>query len=1303
MKKRERKLLTLFLVPILIIVLLQGIIPFLMMIFSGLRSTMENSIIQMNNHLVQNRQVVLENEMNEKWRSIYKECEGLNNSLDKLLEDKDKNIDEFLRSKKLQETYTTTVFPELLDVLQYNNTTGLFLVLANDNSINEANDYTGFFIRDSDPETKVTSHTDLMLERGSKELAHTHSLSLDSSWSTDFHFSAEGSRNADNFFYKPYMAGIAHQSISLENLGYWSRPFILEDHYMDNHKMITYSVPLIYRGTVYGVIGIEISLNYLSTYFPVEDFGKDQSAGYVLAIERQATAFQGITGNGSLYTTVMHNNFSISFTAEGDSGLFKVENSKLGDQNIYAIIHPLNLYSNNSPYDDTNWILCGLVTENSVYGLGQQIYEKMALMILLSVLFAILFVHLSVRLITKPIYRLVDSVRGGVSCIRTFEKSRIQEIDELHRVILNLTDSQKQSEQQLLEEKERYRIAVESSNDIFFTFRENDQVLEIVNSGIFDGIWDCEKHPEYLDSDRIYFEDRERLLDAVQNASGEIHVDFRLRATADKEFFWYNLSATVIPDTDGFYNRIVGCLHNINHHKMMEETQKNKYLQDSVTNFYRLTYGMQQLHSAVTQDECGTLVLTDICDFTKINEQYGLIFGNMLLEQLANMLSDKLATLTNGNLVRIRASADRFLIWIPHTDEESTKKAMDDIQEDFACLTDDSLLSLRFDCGIMRIDEENPISQSLEGVKRALLYSRYWKTGAVAYHTLSDSERNISGKVPLFEVDSYERQKQMSIASLALNLFDKSGNTSVILDMLAQKISEQYNLGNLIITHFNREYLANSLVYHWKTLKNPDSFQKLSHYSESDYQYFVKNSTLQEVCAFSEDSLLPEQITNYAKNDPGILFHMTDNSNYSGSIVFLGTDPSLLDNEVSHKALEEICFVIQNKINLMHHDKSAQAKSEFLARMSHEIRTPMNGIIGMTEIALKENQTPEKRLDCLQKIDNFSKYLLGLLNDILDMSKIESGKMILAEDHCNLPQILQSITSVLSSKLNEKSILLTKNFRLTHHHFIGDEVRINQILVNLLSNAIKYSDPGSPVTISALETEVNSRYSDIYFAVEDHGIGIAKDKQELIFQSFEQADNSTLARSQGTGLGLAISSRLIHMMDSEIHVDSTPGEGSTFYFTLRLKIANGYAESEAIDADNISFEGRRVLIAEDNDLNMEIAKTILEDIGLTVEEAYNGEEAVQLIRDSKPGYYDLVLMDIMMPVMNGYDAARAIRKLEHADAKTIPIVAMSANAFEDDVKNSLASGMNRHIAKPINIERLQQTLTEILSKSKKSD
>lgn len=1295
---RKKKLARIFMVPVLVIVLIQGILPFLVLRLSGTTKNLEKNIIQMDVHTVENRQVVLENDMIEQWRSVYLESDGLTHQLTTLLDRKEKGIDTFLCTPDLQKEYLRKVFPDMVDVLQHNTTSGLFLILANDNPVQEEAGYRGFFVRDSDPDTRISSNTDLLLEKGDKKLAQDLSVSLDSAWSTDFHFAGHGNRSADDFFYKPYVAATEYPETDMVNIGYWAKPFILEDHYMDNHQMITYSVPLICDNTVYGVLGVEISVKYLSGYFSLKELDNTLNAGYALVIGHQDGEYECIFGKGSLYDAASGDNGMLKFKKQTENELYKVIDAQIGKQDIYAITKPLNLYSNNVPYEDTDWMLCGFVTEDSIYGPARGIYQKLIVAILFSALLAGVIVYITIRYITNPVYRLVESVRGGVLGIHNFRHSDILEVDELHEVVEKLTDAQRQTQEQLLEEKERYRLAVESSQDMFFTFRKKEQLLEIVNSNNgHDGIWDCKEHPEWIGTNTIHPEDRAYVCRRLEQGGNNIEIEFRMSPDGQDDYIWVLLSGSFIQDDNGEDSRIVGCLHNINQRKLLEEERKKKQFFDPVTSFYRMTYGIEQIRSRREKYAQGVMALTDISKFTKIDEQYGIIFGDMILQRLAYLLQLRCDKFGFKDAVAIRAGADQILLWIPDTTCAQVEKMMDSVQRDFAALTDPDRLALKLCCGITQMDPYLPVSDCIEEVKQALTIAKRRQKLSVVYQKLSGYEREISSEVVFEEVASLGRIRQMSLSSLTLNLFDKAGDITVILDVLALKIQAQYPLANVVISSFNHEYLVNTLFYRWQNTRHFRNWDGIIHCQENTVQSFLDSWQMQEILPVTEKVAEDPIVSMFVDGKDGLIFHMQDNAQYTGSILFMGIPAEILEEESERKLFYEISSIIQNRINLQRHDLSAQAKSDFLARMSHEIRTPMNGIMGMTEIALTKGQTDEKRIDCLEKIRSSSTYLLGLLNDILDMSKIESGKMKLVEDSCNLPHMLNGLKVLLESKIAEKDMTFVQDIDLKHSWFKCDELRLNQILVNLLGNAVKYSGQNGQIRLCVKETQKDNGSSALRFAVSDNGIGIPKEKQQLIFQSFEQADDSDSARRQGTGLGLAISSHLVHMMNSEICLESIPGEGSTFSFTVEFPWLGEKEQSVEQDTETVSFEGKRVLVVEDNLLNMEITHTILEGYGILVDEAYNGQEAVDRIRDTEPGIYDLILMDIMMPVMDGLEAARMIRRMAREDCKTIPIVAMSANAFEEDVRRSLESGMNGHLSKPVDIGRLKEMLGRMLA------
>ena len=1288
--KKERKLSQILLSPILIMVVLFGIIPYILFIVSGVRSTIEKNTILMDKHVVENRQVVLENEMVEHWTKIYKENEILSTALQQILNEKNIQVDQFLSNPDIQQEYLENVFDDMTEALQYNTASGVFLVLANNNSVEEESSYQGFFLRDSDPQNKIATNTDLLLERGSKELSQKSTIPLDSGWTTNFTLMGNGMRKSDDFFYKPYMAALQFNSADMEKLGYWSEPFVLEDNNIDSHQMITYSVPLSYYGTIYAVIGVEIGIDYLTDYFTVKDLDENLNAGYTLAVKVSGDTYRNAVGKGSLYNAVKDSKGLFELEKQSEKDLYKVKDAKIGKQDIYCVYSMIDLYSNNVPYDNTQWVLCGLVTEESIYGISTQLYNKMIIAMIFSIVCAFVIVNIIIKNVTRPVYRLMESVRKGVNGIHDFPVSHISEIDELHDVVENLTDLQKHNEELLLEEKERYRIAVKNSQDAFFIFRAKDRMLEIVNSKENDGLWDCWNHPEYIYNNNIYPDDADTVYDTIDKLEKEINIEFRLRSADDAEYKWVNMTGSIMRNTEGKLILIIGCIRNIHEAKLYEEARKNRKNYDSLTSYYRLSYGLKMIRKYADKYEKNSFLLFDIAKFSAIDENYGLVFGDVLVEQLAVIIKAQCNKANIHNQICIRAGADQLLIWCPRVDTDRAYKLAQDIHTEFSSLINENYYAISFYCGIAQTGLEFDKEKDVRAVKCALAIAKMTKRTIVIAKTVHEDELTNISESEFVDINPINHLKELRLSSLAMNILDRGDDIHVILDILVCKMLEKYEFDNLIITEFMNEELASSCLYVYKDEEHLSG--EVTRCTESQRQEFLKSTNTQQIVAVEGDEGNEIVLGSFGKMR-GVAYNMLDDMHYSGSIIFAGMSSDVLEDEHSRKQLEEISVIIQNRINLQRHDLSAKAKTEFLARMSHEIRTPMNGIIGMTEIALQDGQNETNRIECLKKIKSSSNYLLGLLNDILDMSKIESGKMKLVKEKANLAKLIEDITPMIEARIDSKSINYVTDVELKHSWFVFDSLRINQILVNFLSNAIKYSNTGGNIRLTVKESIINDKESELYFAVSDDGAGIADNRQEAVFRSFEQADDSKLARRQGTGLGLTISNRLVHMMDSDINLESEVGKGSTFSFSVRFEVVPEDIVVSNEDSNSYDFTGKRVLAVEDNELNMEIVKTLLEKYGIIVDEAYDGQQAVDIMMKAKPHYYDLILMDIMMPVMDGLEATRRIRQMDSEYCHNVPIIAMSANAFDEDVKRSLECGMNDHISKPINVSKLERALS----------
>ena len=392
-------------------------------------------------------------------------------------------------------------------------------------------------------------------------------------------------------------------------------------------------------------------------------------------------------------------------------------------------------------------------------------------------------------------------------------------------------------------------------------------------------------------------------------------------------------------------------------------------------------------------------------------------------------------------------------------------------------------------------------------------------------------------------------------------------------------------------------------------------------------------------------------------------------------------------------------------------ESASKAKSTFLSNMSHDIRTPMNAIIGFATLALDDIRDGKKVEDYLSKILSSSKHLLGLINDILDMSRIESGKVVLEEQETDLVTTLQELQSIMEGQAKERKLKLHVDYsNLRDRHVYCDKTRLNQVMFNLLANAVKFTSEGGSIwlTMSQLEPTYEVEDRAIYeIRVKDTGIGIGKEFIKHIFEPFERERTSTVSKIQGTGLGMAITKNIVDMMGGTIEVESQKGVGTEFIIRLelRLQAETGAANEEGAKqhghAEGVAeFAGKRLLLAEDNELNREIACMLLSKYGFVIDTAENGQEAVDLVAASAPDYYDLVLMDIQMPVMDGHEATRRIRNLEDKELAKVPVVAMTANAFDEDRKAAKECGMNGFISKPINMQEVVQALRMCLQDHK---
>jgi signal transduction histidine kinase/ActR/RegA family two-component response regulator len=514
------------------------------------------------------------------------------------------------------------------------------------------------------------------------------------------------------------------------------------------------------------------------------------------------------------------------------------------------------------------------------------------------------------------------------------------------------------------------------------------------------------------------------------------------------------------------------------------------------------------------------------------------------------------------------------------------------------------------------------------------------------------------------------------------------GTLANSIDEMADSMTEAER-GPLAITDMNFNIIfANDI---WLALldKKLDDVLGTAYYASS---YYPESSVYDPVMALREgresEIMYMKELRCYLKGEAS---YLTDNLRNRIGYIITSTDVTdfMEQQEQLKKAVEEAKLANEHKGN-------------FLARMSHEIRTPMNAIIGMTGIVKKKLSSKSYSIDDvltnISQIETSSHHLLGLLNDILDLSKIEAGKIELVMEDMDLLKLAQTVITIIQPKCDEKNITFDTHFDIPSNIlYRGDSLRLRQVLINLLGNAVKFTPDKGTVSYQMVCKEQKNGKSFIHFSVKDTGIGIPEKAQLTLFQPFQQADNQITQKYGGTGLGLAISKNIVQMMGGDIAINSVEGSGSDFFFNLWLEETGAPQETESAVKDVTGLlKGKKALLVDDVDINRIIAMDMLENTGITIVEAGDGAEAVKIFRESAGNEYDIIYMDVQMPIMNGHDAAKVIRAMERPDAKTVPIVALTANTFKEDIDKAIASGMNAHLAKPMDRDKTIEVTLKML-------
>ena len=1304
MRMKKRTIFSLFVVPLILVMMVQAMISYGTFFFSGTPFLLKEYSVGILNQTVENRKILLV----QRWSEMKEEEAKAKNALEQQLTTRRITVHDFLNNEEAQKDFLENMLDTMLYMMRKNTVTGSFLILANDSVGTQESTCDGIYFRDSDPTGNPADYADVLLERGASSFSHAKGIPLDTLWTTSFHLGKSGELSCDDFFFKPYEAAKLYPDTDYRNLAYWSRPFTLEGNTKsDSYHMIAYSIPLVYQGTVYGVMGVEISENYLAEMLPVRELNSQNQGSYMLAGLAEDGSLDPMVVTGAAVLTMER----LETETTRYNSLYRLS---VRGKEAYAGVSRLHLYNTNTPFSDEVWVVAGVEGERELFGIGNKIVWNLLIAILVGLVFGMVSIYIMVSHLTKPIRGLVKCIRNsGGKRLTGYQMSDIAEVDELFDVVQELMVRQQEAEYSLMEEKERYRIALQSSTDILYSYDVRGDCMNVYNVGDkegMEGVTECHYDSDALEQLKaccLHEDDREMVREALRESENEIDLVFEARMSEEAtDYSWMEMTGKVICDANGERSKIIGSIKNIHEKKIQELMELDTVRRDPVTGLYRRSVGEKMISAQWEENTAGCLLLLDMDRFRELDERYGIVFGDAILEQIGSSILKIKETFTEDGRIRmmaVREGGDEILIWMEGARKAEAADFLQALRERIADIYPDAGFCLQISSGGAVRRKKEELSALMDRAAWALAYAKNSRSGvSVFYEELSGEQlESLCRKPEIDEIVSVSYQRGIPMVPLVFNFFDKSSDVRGILSVLLVKLGTHYGLSDILISEADAQFYTVHMAYQWHSRPEYRIGGGAKYFTEEEYEeYAASLNGGFRIFAGSAERKKENDFFVIPPRTSCLTVPLYDSGKYTGCITYAADAEQLNLREAERGELLEIAKIIESNINRERYDLASRAKSDFLSRMSHEIRTPMNAIIGMTGIAIQEKQDSQKVEDCLHKIDSSSQYLLSLINDILDMSKIESGKMKLENGIFSMKQLLEGVYNLIEPQTMEKNIEFTREFVISEEWVTGDSLHLNQVLINLLGNAVKFTPRGGHIRLKAVQKPAGEGMVKTTFSVRDDGIGVSSENRQRIFRSFEQASDDTSRKYGGTGLGLAISDRLVRMMGGHIALESEENKGSDFSFTLLQTVGRRPAEEDdkLTEGALAGLEGARILLVEDNELNLEIARTILEMQKCQVETALNGQEGVDRFCESSEGYYDLILMDIRMPVMDGLEAAKLIRASGRTDARTVPIVAMSANAFEEDVKKSLESGMNAHLAKPFQMEDLIRTMRRIIGR-----
>ncbi len=1311
--KERAPLMRKIIIPLLAATILQAVIFYVFMSISGTEEELNVNSESLIMETSARRSLYIETELHRRKNGISSIENALQKSYKSIASKYALNVSEFLGDDKYTNDFLSDISDDILGTLRINSANGAFVVLNNSSEAPSKNmqaSYRGIFFSDTEPELALSDYSDIVMMKGAASIAEEYDIPVDLNWTDKFRYNPVDTDM--DYFFTPVITACTEKDFPDEHLGYWSRPFYLTNskHYHED-LVIAYSEPVKIDNVVVGVVGITISVDDIAELLPSEEATGNESGCYALlsyskgndyitvdAISNTANGFEQYVG------------MPLKFVAEKDSRLKTIKDISIDNSQAMCAYTDMNLYSEDSPYEKERWAVGVVDNEDSIYVDYSGFHLRLAMALIIAITIGTATVFFTVRYTAKPIKALAEKVRSADqnTVIGTIETD-ISEIHDLSDALNSLSSKRQEYQSELITERERYLVALRSINE---SILEYDCATDVFSMYHFRGDKNEDvKMTEYprfrslVERGEITHEDYiPAMLNFINGTSGEDGVYFRIRKPKGDGYIWTYAKSRCIYDNDGKLVRVIASAKDVTKEKEREQKRLEKERRDPVTNFYTAEYGAILVSKFIVEyrGDSAISAILRIVDLDIMLSRYGRTFCAAVLEEIAAVIRRDVP----DNFVVYRGGMDEFVIITTISSKDEARLFFRKLIDDVNSIYNSESIKIESVVGAYLRNHTEPMSASK-------LKTRFASAAAFRFRdeyngiVFADEITHKAEFVKSFNTDGPHQftpfgnaklEEITDIISFAFNIFEKTDDINAALEVFLKKAGRMLEMDRILIFGMNKDYYTVRLDMQWNAEGMAPIEMKNYISGKFDYQIFEEkfkgiDFKITDTASFERNA--NPDMGKVVSDGTAYSVPMLDNDTITGVIVYEMHEENKKEGMTA--LLFELTKIVSAYISKSKTTRESRAKSEFLSKMSHEIRTPMNAIIGMTEIAMSSEDVSAPTMACLRKIDSSAHYLLALINDILDMSRIESGKMTTEETYLDLNELISHIDAMIRVQTDSKGIWLKLENNITHNHLLGDPLKLNQILVNIMGNAVKFTNSGGIVLRVAEAATENDEAINVTFSVKDTGIGVSEENQEKIFNSFEQADRETVRKYGGTGLGLAISSNLVQLLGGKLEVNSEVGNGSEFFFTIPMKITEA-PESNGIGCGgSIDFSSKRILIVEDDELNSEIAKTLIEAEGITADIAENGQIALDKFCASAENYYDAILMDIRMPVMDGIEATKKIRNTDRLDAYTVPIIAMSANAFDEDMKKSVECGMNGHLTKPIDMEKVMQAFRRIWS------